>query len=79
MKNYPKENPIPDLISDEIYRLLCHHLLLDEIKLRNYYIRKKYQKLRSEKMKPYDTIDVLLKEFSYLGELSLKKIVSTVL
>ena len=68
-------NPIPDLISDEIYELLQSRGLINEKSVRDYIIKKKFKKLRAGKFSASDAIDVLREEYPYLQFDTLRKIV----
>ena len=43
------DNPLNDLVSDDIYELLKAHGLIDEKSVRDYQIRKKFRHLRTSK------------------------------
>ena len=53
------DNPLSDLISDEIYELLDSHGLIDEKAVRDYQIRKKFKQLRASKISAGDAIDTI--------------------
>jgi hypothetical protein len=74
-ENYNSSNPIADLISDDIYDLLSSRGLINEKSVRDYIIRKKFKKLRSNKMSAGDAIDTLRKDYPYLQFDSIRKIV----
>ena len=59
------ENPLRDLISDEIYDLLSSKGLIDEKSVRDYQIRNKFKELRSTKLSASDAIDALREEYPY--------------
>lgn len=68
-------NPISDLISDEIYDLLCSKGLINEKSVRDYQIKKKFRMLRETKMSASDSIDVLRRDYPYLQFDTIRKIV----
>ncbi len=68
-------NPLSDLISDEIYNLLESKGLINEKSVRDYIIRKKFKSLREEKLSASDAIDVLRDEYPYLQFDTIRKIV----
>lgn len=68
-------NPLSDLISDEIYNLLESKGLINEKSVRDYIIRKKFKSLREEKLSASDAIDVLRNEYPYLQFDTIRKIV----
>jgi hypothetical protein len=69
------ENPLSDLISDEIYELLNSHGLIDEKGVRDYLIRKKFKELREAKVSASDAIDILREDYPYLQFDTIRKIV----
>ena len=69
------DNPLSDLISDDIYELLSAQGLIDEKSVRDYQIRKKFKQLRSSKVSAGDAIDVIRVEYPYLQFDTIRKIV----
>jgi hypothetical protein len=69
------QNPIPDLISDEIYALLDSKGLINEKSVRDYQIKKKFKSLRALKLSASDAIDRLRNEYPYLQFDTIRKIV----
>ncbi len=69
------DNPLNDLISDDIFELLCSHGLIDEKSVRDYQIRKKFKQLRATKVSAGDAIDVIREEYPYLQFDTIRKIV----
>jgi len=69
------ENPLSDLISDDIYQLLNDHGLIDEKSVRDYKIRKKFRTLRTSKISAGDAIDAIREEYPYLQFDTIRKIV----
>ena len=68
------ENPIPELLSDELYECLKKHNLMDDIKIRNYKMRTIYRKLREQHIHQSDAIEVISKDYPYLQFETIKKI-----
>ena len=68
-------NPLADLISDEIYELLETRGLINEKSVRDYQIRKKFKALRDQKVSASDAIDVIREEYPYLQFDTIRKIV----
>jgi len=68
-------NPLSDLISDEVYEILFTHGLIDEKSVRDYQIRKKFKQLRSNKISAGDAIDSIREEYPYLQFDTIRKIV----
>ena len=69
------ENPLSDLISDDIYELLDSHGLIDEKAVRDYQIRKKFKHLRASKISAGDAIDTIREDYPYLQFDTIRKIV----
>lgn len=69
------DNPLNDLISDDIFDLLNSHGLIDEKSVRDYQIRKKFKQLRATKVSAGDAIDVIREEYPYLQFDTIRKIV----
>ena len=69
------ENPISDLISDEIYELLESNGLIDQKAVRDYQIRKKFKQLRATKISAGDAIDTIREDYQYLQFDTIRKIV----
>ena len=69
------DNPLNDLISDEIYDLLNAHGLIDEKSVRDYQIRRKFKLLRSTKISAGDAIDVIREDYPYFQFDTIRKIV----
>jgi len=68
-------NPLSDLISDDVYEILFTHGLIDEKSVRDYQIRKKFKQLRSNKISAGDAIDSIREEYPYLQFDTIRKIV----
>jgi hypothetical protein len=69
------DNPLSDLISDEIFDLLDTHGLIDEKAVRDYQIRKKFKQLRAGKVSAGDAIDTIREDYPYLQFDTIRKIV----
>jgi hypothetical protein len=70
-----RNNPLSDLISDDIYDLLNSKGLFDETSVRDRLIRRKFRMMRDQKYSVADAIDILLTEYPYLQFDTIKKIV----
>ena len=68
-------NPLSDLISDEIFELLESRGLIPERAVRDYRIRMKFKALRAQKIRTGDAIDSLREEYPYLQFDTIRKIV----
>jgi hypothetical protein len=73
--NINNNNPLSDLITDDIYDLLNSRGLFDETSVRDRLIRRKFRMMRDQKHSVGDAIDVLLAEYPYLQFDTIKKIV----
>ena len=69
------ENPLSELISDDIYELLSSQGLIDEKSVRDYKIRRKFKMLRSNKVSAGEAIDAIRYEYKYLQFDIIRKIV----
>ncbi len=68
-------NPISDLISDDIFDILNSRGLIHERAVRDYRIRVKFKALRAQKIRTGDAIDSLRDEYPYLQFDTIRKIV----
>ncbi len=68
------DNPLSELISDDIYELLRSHALLDEKAIRDYQIRKMFKEMRKE-LSAGDAIDKIRDMYPYLQFDTIRKIV----
>ncbi|MFB3056909.1 MAG: hypothetical protein ACE1ZQ_07085 [Ignavibacteriaceae bacterium] len=68
-------NPISDIISDDIYDILNSRGLIHERAVRDYRIRVKFKALRGQKIRTGDAIDSLRDEYPYLQFDTIRKIV----
>ena len=69
------DNPLSDLISDEVYQVLEHHSLLSEKGIRDYHIRVKFKTMRANEVPACDAIELLREEYPYLQVDTVRKIV----
>lgn len=68
------DNPLSELISDDVYELLRSHALLDEKAIRDYQIRKMFKEMRKE-LSAGDAIDKIRDMYPYLQFDTIRKIV----
>lgn len=68
-------NPLSDLVSDDVYELLNSRGLIHERAVRDYRIRVKFKALRAQKIRTGDAIDSLRDEYPYLQFDTIRKIV----
>ena len=69
------ENPIPELINDEIYSLLSSRGLINEKSVRDYLIKRQFHDMRKAKVRASEAIDALREEYPYLQFDTIRKIV----
>ena len=69
------ENPLSELISDDIYDLLNSHGLVDEKSVRDFHITMKFKQLRDSKVSAGDAIEALREHYPYLQFDTIRKIV----
>lgn len=69
------DNPIAELINDDVYSLLTSRGLIDEKSVRDYLIRKKFKDLRAKKISASNAIETLREEYPYLQFDTIRKIV----
>jgi hypothetical protein len=69
------DNPLSELISDEIYELLSSHGLIDEKSVRDFQIRKKFQQLRDSKVSSGDALVAIKEYYPYLQFETIRKII----
>ncbi len=74
-KNDLSDNPLSDLISDDIYSALKERDLINEKSVRNHIIRRKYQALRDTEISTTDAIYELQQQYPYLQFDTIRKIV----
>lgn len=74
-QNNASDNPLADLISDEIYEMLNSKGLINEKSVRDYIIRQKFKQLRVNKITASEAIDALREEYPYLQFDTIRKIV----
>ena len=69
------ENPLSDLISDDVYEILNQNGLINHKSVRDYHIRKTFKKLRLTKISAGDAIDKIRSKYPYLQFDTIRKIV----
>ena len=69
------DNPLSELISDDIYELLSFHGLIDSKSVRDFQIRKKFRQLRAGKVSAGEAIERILEHYPYLQYDTIRKIV----
>ena len=69
------DNPLSELISNDIYELLSSHRLIDEKSVRDFQIRRKFKQLRVSKVSSGGAIDVIREHYPYLQFDTIRKIV----
>ncbi|MGE5401455.1 MAG: hypothetical protein ACM3S2_13720 [Ignavibacteriales bacterium] len=69
------QNPLADLISDEVYSLLSSYYLIDEVSVRDYLIRKKFRQMKDSNIRTNDAVESIMEEFPHLQFDTIKKII----
>ena len=72
---YNLQNPLSDLISDEIYELLAEFGMIRQRSVRNYLIKKRFLELKDQNMTASQAIGFLRNEYPALRYDSIRKIV----
>ncbi|MEX0601313.1 MAG: hypothetical protein WD021_08775 [Rhodothermales bacterium] len=72
---YEGPNPLSELISDDVFKLLEEHNLFNEKSVRDFQIRRKFRRMREEEVPAYDAIESLRGEYPYLQFDTIRKIV----
>ncbi len=68
-------NPLADLIPDEIYETLNSRGLINEKSVRDHLIRKKFLDLKSRNINASQAIELIRQEYPYLQFDTIRKIV----
>ncbi len=72
----PDNNPLPDLIPDEVYNLLRTNDLISEKGVRDYIIRKAFKVMRQEQdLKSHEALERLQAVYPYLQIDTIRKII----
>ena len=69
------ENPLSDLISDNVYELLYAHGFITDRAIRDYLMRKKFKQLRAQKLNAIAAMYVIQEDYKYLQVDTIRKIV----
>jgi len=69
------QNPLNDLISNEIYELLSNRGFINQNAARDHFIRKRFKTLRASRISAGDAIDELRKDYPYLQFETIRQIV----
>jgi hypothetical protein len=73
--NSNKNNPLAELISDEIFELLDSRGLINKKSVRDYEIRKRFDNLRNNELSTGDAIEIIQEDYPYLQFDSIRKII----
>jgi hypothetical protein len=68
-------NPLAELISDEIFELLDSRGLINKKSVRDYEIRKRFDNLRNNELSTGDAIEIIQEDYPYLQFDSIRKII----
>lgn len=69
------DNPLAELISDDVYEVLNEYNLLSEKAIRDYQIRKRFREMRRNDVPAYEAIEQLREDYAYLQFDTIRKIV----
>lgn len=69
------DNPLSELISDDVYELLKLHGLIDDKSVRDFKIRKKFKQLRANKVSTGAAIEAIRAHYPYLQFDTIRKLV----
>jgi hypothetical protein len=69
------ENPLSELISDEVYDILDSRGLINKKSVRDYMIRKHFDSLREREISAGDAIEKIQEDYPYLQFDSIRKII----
>ena len=69
------ENPLSELISDEVYDILNSRGLINKKSVRDYMIRKRFDLLREKEISAGDAIEKIQEDYPYLQFDSIRKII----
>jgi len=69
------DNPLADLIEDDVYDVLNQYGLINHKSVRDYHIRRTFKDLRSVKLSAGDAIDKIRQKYPYLQFDTIRKIV----
>ena len=75
MTTQATDNPLAELIADDIYAVLEQHNLLSDKGIRDYKIRQQFRQLRRDDVPAYDAIEQLREDYPYLQFDTIRKIV----
>lgn len=70
-----RQNPLADLITDDVYDLLNNKGLINNRKIRDYHMRKRFFELRQLKNSAGQAFEALRAEYPYLQYDTIRKIV----
>lgn len=68
-------NPLAELISDDVYELLNSRGLINKKSVRDYMIRKRFDSLRKKELSAGDAIEIIQSDYPYLQFDSIRKII----
>ncbi len=68
-------NPLAELISDDIFELLDSRGLINKKSVRDYEIRKRFDNLRNNELSTGDAIEIIQEDYPYLQFDSIRKII----
>lgn len=75
INNANYNNPLSDLISDEIYELLKNNGMINEKSVRDHLIRKKFNEMKKNNINASEAISIIRNDYPYLQFDTIRKIV----
>ncbi len=75
MENNNINNPLSELISDDVYKILESNNLINKKSVRDYMIKKRFNSLREKNLSTGEAIEYIQKDYPYLQFDSIRKII----
>lgn len=75
INNANYNNPLSDIISDEIYELLKNKGMINEKSVRDHLIRKKFYEMKKNNINASEAISIIRSDYPYLQFDTIRKIV----
>lgn len=75
INNANYNNPLSDIISDEIYELLKNKGMINEKSVRDHLIRKKFYEMKKNNINATEAISIIRNDYPYLQFDTIRKIV----
>jgi len=69
------ENPLADLISDDVFELICAYKFTNQKLIRDYLIRKQFKELRAQNIRAFKAMSAIQNDYKELKFDTIRKIV----